>query len=96
MLITVNNLRQIEIITPAELLQKRCLKILNLDEIEEIKRAIKLEFPEDKALQQVHIARKILSKEAEKQGLKYIDYIKKLVHEIEAGQQMKDTFLQIL
>lgn len=41
-------------------------------------------FPEDGALQQVHIAHKIISKEAEKKGMKYIDYVKQLIHEIEA------------
>lgn len=34
-------------------------------DIEEIRRMVKEEFPEDPALQQVYIARKILAKEAE-------------------------------
>ena len=51
--------------------------------MEEIKKKVKLDFPEDEALQQVHIARKIISREAEKKGMKYIDYVKKLIHEIE-------------
>jgi hypothetical protein len=58
--------------------------MLNEEEIEEIRKKVKLEFPEDGALQQVHIARKIISKEAEKKGMKYIDYVKQLIHEIEA------------
>ncbi|MBA7523514.1 hypothetical protein ES705_15641 [subsurface metagenome] len=38
------------------------------------------------ALQQVHIARKILTKETEKKGLKYLDYIKQVIQEIKASQ----------
>lgn len=40
--------------------------MLEKDEMEEIKKEVKKEFPEDYALQQVHIARKIIAKEAEK------------------------------
>ena len=47
---------------------------------------MELEFPEDFALQQIHIARKILAKEAELKGLKYIDYIKSITKDIEAIQ----------
>ena len=57
--------------------------ILNEEEIEEIKKKVKLEFPEDEALQQVHIARKIIRREAEKKGMKYFDYVRTLIHEIE-------------
>ncbi len=46
--------------------------------IEKIKRMVEKEFPNDPALQQVHIARKIISLEAEKQGLSFIEYIKSL------------------
>ena len=56
--------------------------MLNEDEIEEIIKKVKKEFPEDDALQQVHIARKIISKEAHKLGISYSDYIKQLVREI--------------
>jgi len=41
-------------------------RMLEKDEMEEIKKEVKKEFPEDYALQQVHIARKIIAKEAEK------------------------------
>jgi hypothetical protein len=34
-------------------------------EMEEIRKMVKLEFPNDPALQQVHIARKIIAREAE-------------------------------
>ena len=52
------------------------IKILSENDIDEIKKEIENEFPNDVALQQIHIARKILAKEAELKGMKYIDYIK--------------------
>jgi len=42
---------------------------------EEIKKAVREEFPDDPALQQVHIARKIIAKEAESEGLSFFEYI---------------------
>lgn len=51
-------------------------------EAEEIKRMIEKEFPNDPALQQVHIARKIIAREAEPEGLSYIEYIKLLRKQI--------------
>jgi len=54
-------------------------------EIEEIKKVVENEFPHDPALQQVHIARKILAKEAERGGLGFLQYIKLL------GKQVKDV-----
>ncbi|MCL0094801.1 hypothetical protein M1N58_02770 [Dehalococcoidales bacterium] len=36
------------------------------------------EFPDDPALQQVHIARKTIAKEAESEGLSFLEYIKLL------------------
>ena len=44
-------------------------------DIEEIKRVVKKEFPGDPALQQVHIARKIIAREAELEGLTFSEYI---------------------
>jgi hypothetical protein len=44
------------------------------------------EFPNDVALQQIHIARKILAKEAELKGMKYLDYIKSITKNIDAIQ----------
>lgn len=38
------------------------------EEIEEIRKEVMEEFPDDPALQQAHIARRILALEAEKQG----------------------------
>ena len=46
--------------------------------IERIKKEIELEFPNDFALQQVHIARKIMAKEAKLKGITYFEYIKQL------------------
>jgi len=45
-------------------------------DIQKIKRMVEAEFPEDPALQQIHIARKIIAKEAELKGLTFFEYIK--------------------
>jgi hypothetical protein len=47
-------------------------------ELKELTRSVERDFPDDPALQQVHIARKILALEAEKAGMAYLDYIKSL------------------
>ena len=62
------------------------MKTLNDKEIEKIKKDVELEFPNDIVLQQIHIARKIIAKEAEKKGLKYLDYIKLITKDMEAIQ----------
>ncbi len=62
------------------------MKKLDEKEIEKIKKDIELEFPNDNALQQIHIARKIIAKEAENKGLKYLDYIKLITKDIETVQ----------
>lgn len=46
------------------------------EELEEIRKKIVEEFPDDPALQQVHIARKIIAREAELQGLNFLKYVK--------------------
>lgn len=46
------------------------------EELEEIMKMVEEEFPDDFALQQVHMARKIIAKEAEHEGLSYLEYIK--------------------
>jgi len=43
--------------------------------LDEITREVEKEFPEDPALQQVHIARKIISYKAKLKGLTFIEYI---------------------
>ncbi len=47
-------------------------------DIEEIRRVVEKEFPNDPALQQVHTARKIIAKEAESEGLSFFGYVKLL------------------
>ena len=60
--------------------------MLNKNEMEIIRKEIEREFPNDLALQQVHVARKILSKEAEKKGLQYLEYIKLITKNLETVQ----------
>lgn len=48
---------------------------------EEIKRDVEREFPNDFALQQVHIARKLLAEEAKEKGINFWEYIKMQVKE---------------
>lgn len=45
-------------------------------DVQKIKEMVEKEFPEDPALQQIHIARKIIAKEAELKGLTFFQYIK--------------------
>lgn len=45
-------------------------------DIKEVRKAIEAEFPDDPALQQVHIARKIIAREAELEGLSFLECIK--------------------
>jgi len=47
-------------------------------DVKEIRRMVVEEFPDDPALQQVHIARKTIAKEAEAEGLSFLEYIKLL------------------
>ena len=54
------------------------MSTLTEEELDQIRREVEEEFPADPALQQVHIARKILAKEAAKLGVSFIDYIKSL------------------
>ena len=44
--------------------------------VEEIKREVEREFPNDFALQQVHIARKLLSEEAKGKGISFWEHAK--------------------
>ena len=57
-----------------------------MDEIEEIdvqkvKAMIEKEFPNDPALQQIHIARKIISEKAKLTGLSFPEYVKLLAEQ---------------
>ena len=58
-------------------------------EMEEVRKMVKAEFPDDPALQQVHIARKIIAKEVELEGLSFLEYVKHL--ESELGLSIKGT-----
>ena len=70
--------------------------MLKEEDIDKIRKEVELEFPDDLALQQVHIARKIIAKEAEIKGLKYLDYIKLLTKDIKAIHQKKrNTYKRI-
>jgi len=51
---------------------------LSKEEIDRIKREVEQEFPFDDALQQVHIARRIISRKAELMGISVVTLIKKL------------------
>ena len=53
------------------------------NDIKKIKKIVEEEFPNDPALQQVHIARKIIAKEAELKGLGFLDYIKSLRKQVQ-------------
>lgn len=57
--------------------------MIDKNEIEKIRIEIENEFPNDSALQQIHIARKILTKEAELKDMKYLEYIKSLTKNLE-------------
>jgi len=46
------------------------------NDIKKIKKMVEEEFPNDPALQQVYIARKIIAKEAELRGMSFLEYIK--------------------
>jgi len=55
-------------------------------DVKEIRRMVEEEFPDDPALQQVHIARKIIAKEAEYEGLSYLEYVKLLGKQVRSVQ----------
>lgn len=46
------------------------------EKMEEIKKDVESEFPSDFALQQIHIARKLLAEEAREKGINFWKYIK--------------------
>lgn len=51
---------------------------LSKEEMDQIKAEVEQEFPFDDALQQVHIARRIISRKAELMGISVVTLIKKL------------------
>lgn len=56
---------------------------LKENDIKKIKKIVEEEFPNDPALQQVHIARKIIAKEAELKGMSFLEYIQSLRNQIQ-------------
>ena len=48
------------------------------EDLEEIRKMSQDEFPNDPALQQVHIAGQIISRKAKLQGLSFLEYIRSL------------------
>ncbi|MBI2934798.1 MAG: hypothetical protein HYY29_04430 [Chloroflexi bacterium] len=54
-------------------------------DIEELRRAIEKEFQNDPALQQVHIARKTIDREAELRGLSFLEYVRLLAKDKETA-----------
>lgn len=61
--------------------------MIETEEIEKIKKEAEEEFPQDYALQQIHIARKILSAEAKQSGLSFAEYIKTQAKKIECERR---------
>ena len=59
-------------------------KIEEVD-IQKIKTMVEEEFPDDPALQQSHIARKIIAKKAELEGLSFLEYVKLLTEQYRKG-----------
>ena len=64
------------------------IKSTSKKEMDQIQGMVEKEFPNDPALQQVHIARKIIANEAEREGLSFFEYIKSLRKQTkEVGQR---------
>ncbi|MBU1627102.1 hypothetical protein KKB18_07005 [bacterium] len=52
------------------------MKKITAKEISNVKKQMAMEFPNDPAMQEVHVVRKILAKEAELNKMRYIEYVK--------------------
>ena len=65
-------------------------KIKEID-IQQIEAMVEREFPDDPALQQVHIARKLIAKEAELEGLSFLQYIKLLRKKADINSEQSNT-----
>lgn len=53
-------------------------KKLKNEHLEAIRRVVEAEFPDDPALQQIHIARKVIAKEADLEGKSFVEHVKSL------------------
>lgn len=51
--------------------------VLSENELKKIRDDVEKEFPHDMALQEVHIAQKIIAKEMKESGCSYYEYIQK-------------------
>jgi hypothetical protein len=49
-------------------------------DLEEIQRLAAAEFPNDPAMQQVHVARKLIAQEAKRRGMTLLEYVASLRH----------------
>ena len=49
-----------------------------LKDLEEIQRLAAAEFPNDPAMQQVHVARKLIAQEAKRKGMTLLEYVASL------------------
>jgi hypothetical protein len=52
------------------------------DQIQDITQAMEKEFPEDPALQEIHIARRIMRLESEQLGMDYFSYLTQLANKV--------------
>ena len=62
------------------------MKRITKMELAEIRKTVEKEFPGDPALQQVHIARRIIAKEAAHAGLSVAEYVKLLARKLWHGR----------
>ena len=53
------------------------------EDMQKIKAMVEKEFPNDPALQQIHIARKIIARKAELEGLGFLEYVRSLGKTVE-------------
>jgi len=60
-------------------------------EIEGIRKMVAEEFPHDPALQQVHVARKIIAKEAELEGMSFLEYAKMLGRQGKGAKERRES-----
>jgi hypothetical protein len=51
------------------------MRTIPKQELARITQSVEIEFPDDRALQQVHIARKVIAYEAAAKGLTFMEYV---------------------